>query len=58
MLILVTDYGLQCCVRTKKIIKKICTLQNMKSLYQSVCIYIGNMYAKIQNIWSSHYSEK
>ena len=30
----------------------------MKSLYQSMCIYIGNMYAKIQNIWSSHYSEK
>ena len=23
-----------------------------------MCIYIGNMYAKIQNIWSSHYSEK
>ena len=33
----------------KKIIKKICTLQNMKSLYQSMRIYIGNVCAKFQS---------
>ncbi len=53
-----THCGLRCCVGTQKIIKKICTLQNMKSLYQSMRIYIGNVCAKFQNIWSSHYSDK